>query len=138
MRTTKGHPVTTSRGSTHQHESRRGGAIVVVLAALVIVSTLWVAWTQRTMADRRQIREVVLQRQTERLAEAGVLMARLAIQKDAAWTGTQVVVPAGVIHKTNSGELAISVQNGLITVVAKYPSQEEIPYKVTRTGTVAP
>ena len=138
MKMTKVHPVTTSRGSTHQHESRRGGAIVVVLAALVIVSTLWVAWTQRTMADRRQIRQVVLQRQTERLAEAGVLMARQAIQKDAAWTGTQVVVPAGLIHKTNSGELAISVQNGLITVVAKYPSQEEIPYKVTRTGTVAP
>ncbi|MBL8812975.1 MAG: hypothetical protein JNM43_22600 [Planctomycetaceae bacterium] len=138
MNMTKEHPASGSRRSTNQHEGRKGGVIVVVLAALVIVSTLWVAWTQRTMSDRRQIREVVLQRQTERLAEAGVLMARQAIQKDAAWTGTQVVVPAGVIHKTNSGELAISVQNGLITVVAKYPSQEEIPYKVTRTGTVAP
>lgn len=138
MKTTLTHPVTAFHRSAHPHEGRKGGAIVVVIAALVIVSTLWVAWTQRTMSDRRQIREVVLQRQTERLAEAGVLMARQAIQKDAAWTGTQVVVPAGVIHKTNSGELAISVQNGLITVVAKYPSQEEIPYKVTRTGTVAP
>lgn len=138
MKKTKVHPATGFLRSTHPQNVRRGGAIVVVLAALVIVSTLWVAWTQRAMADRRQIREIVLQRQTERLAEAGLLMARQAIQKDAAWIGTQVVVPAGVIHQTNSGELEVSVQNGLITVVAKYPSQEEIPYKVTRTGTVAP
>jgi len=138
MKTMNAHRDAASGRFMHPHERRKGGAIVVVLAALVIVSTLWVAWARRAMSDRRQIREIVLQQQTERLAEAGLMMARQSLQKDAAWTGSRVVVPAGTIHQTNSGELAISIQNGLITVVAYYPSQEEIPYKVTRTGTVAP
>lgn len=117
---------------------RKGGAVVFVLAAMLIVSTIWVSWTRRALSDRRQLREQIQQQQTDRLAQAGLLMARQNLQQDASWTGTSVVVPAGVIHQTNSGELTISVRDGLITVTARYPSQEEIPYKVTRTGTITP
>lgn len=138
MRNSADQTSTTSQPPVNSWRSRKGGALVFVLAAMLIVSTIWVSWTRRALADRRQLREQILQQQTERLVQAGLLIVRQNLQQNASWTGTSLVVPAGVIHQTNSGELTISVQSGQFTVTARYPSQEEIPYKVTRTGTVTP
>ena len=88
--------------------------------------------------ERRQMRNEVDYMQTEKLAEAGLLLAQSAKAKDPAWSGVTWNLQPGSIHQTNSAEVVITLQEESCTVIARYPTNAEIPFQVTRTRKLAP
>ena len=124
--------------SLHKHATRSGAASVVAVAVLAILAGILAEQTRRVVMERRQMRNEVAFLQTEKLAEAGVLLAQTAKAKDPAWSGTTWNVQPGSIHQTNSAEVVITVQEESCTVVARYPTNAEIPFQVTRTRKLAP
>jgi hypothetical protein len=111
---------------------------VIALLVLLILSALAVQYVRRVLTDRRQFREEVLHLQTEKLADAGLLLAKASREKDAAWNGLTWNLPAGAIHQTNSAEVVITMQEETCTVVARYPINSHTPYQVTRTRKLIP
>lgn len=118
--------------------SRRGAVTIVALVVLMILAGLIAQQVSRALSDRRHSRQQVLHLQTEKLAEAGLKLAATSHAADPAWTGTTWKVPAGVIHQTNSAEVTINVQDGTCTVVSRYPTNNDIPFQVTRTRKLTP
>ena len=118
--------------------SRRGAASIVALAVLAIFAGVMAQQTRRVLMERRQMRDEVAFLQTEKLADAGMLLARKAKVDDPAWMGLTWNLPAGAIHQTNSAVVVITVQEDSCTVVARYPSNTEIPFQVTRTRKLTP
>lgn len=114
-------------------QSRRGAVTVVALVVLVVLAGILGQHARRVLMERRQFRQETLHLQAEKLAEAGLEMARSARQKDPAWSGVLWNLPPGTIHKTNSAEVTIQVQDETCTVVARYPANSDLPFKVTRT-----
>ena len=119
-------------------QSRRGAVTIVALVVLMILAGLIAQQVSRALSDRRHSRQQVLHLQTEKLAEAGLKLAATSHAADPAWTGTTWKVPAGVIHQTNSAEVMITVQDGTCTVVSRYPTNNDIPFQVTRTRKSTP
>lgn len=131
-------PDTPFDGTACTHCSRRGAASIVALAVLAIFAGVMAQQTRRVLMERRQIRNEVAYLQTEKLADAGMLLARKSKADDAAWMGLTWNLPAGAIHQTNSAVVVITVQEDSCTVVARYPSNTEIPFQVTRTRKLTP
>lgn len=117
---------------------RRGAVTIVALVVLMILAGLIAQQVSRALSDRRHSRQQVLHLQTEKLADAGLALAATSFAADLAWTGTTWKVPAGHIHQTNSAEVTIRVQDGICTVVSRYPANTEIPFQVTRTRKLTP
>ena len=118
--------------------NRRGAASIVALAVLAIFAGVIAQQTRRVLMERRQMRDEVAFLQTEKLADAGMLLARKSKVEDPAWMGLTWNLPAGAIHQTNSAVVVITVQEDSCTVVARYPSNTEIPFQVTRTRKLTP
>ena len=118
---------------------RRGSVTVVALVVLVILAGLVGQHVRRVLMERRQFRQETLNLQAEKLADAGMSMAILARKKDAAWRGVTWNLPSGVIHQTNSADVAIQVQDDICTVTVRYPTNNNIFFcKVTRTRKLTP
>ncbi|RLT08692.1 MAG: hypothetical protein DWI22_07490 [Planctomycetota bacterium] len=122
----------------HVAAQRRGAASIVVIAVLVILAGIMAQQVRRVLMERRQMRNEVAYLQTEKLADAGLLLAQKSKSKDPAWLGLTWNLPPGSIHQTNSAEVVITVQDDSCTVVARYPANAEIPFQVTRTRKLAP
>lgn len=125
-------------GTARTRGSRRGAATIVALAVLAIFAGIMAQQTRRVLMERRQMRDEVAFLQTEKLADAGMLLAQKSKADDPAWTGLTWNLPAGVVHQTNSAVVVITVQEDSCTVVARYPSNAEIPFQVTRTRKLTP
>jgi len=119
---------------THRH----GAASIVAIAVLAILAGILAQQTRRVVMERRQMRNEVAYLQTEKLAEAGLLLAQTSKAKDPAWSGVTWNLLPGSIHQTNSAEVVITVQEESCTVIARYPTNAEIPFQVTRTRKLAP
>ncbi len=117
---------------------RRGAASIVAIAVLAILAGILAQQTRRVVMERRQMRNEVAYLQTEKLAEAGWLLARTSKAKDPAWSGVTWNLQPGSIHQTNSAEVVIKVQEESCSIVARYPTNSEIPFQVTRTRKLAP
>ncbi|MEI6539939.1 MAG: hypothetical protein WCO86_10505 [Planctomycetota bacterium] len=122
----------------HVAAQRRGAASIVAIAVLVILAGIMAQQVRRVLMERRQMRNEVAYLQTEKLADAGLLLAQKSKSKDPAWLGLTWNLPPGSIHQTNSAEVVITVQDDSCTVVARYPANAEIPFQVTRTRKLAP
>ena len=122
----------------HVAATRRGAASIVAIAVLVILAGIMAQQVRRVLMERRQMRNEVAYLQTEKLSEAGLLLAQKSKSKDPAWMGLTWNLPPGAIHQTNSAEVVITVQDDSYTVVARYPANAEIPFQVTRTRKLAP
>jgi type II secretory pathway component PulK len=118
--------------------NRRGAVTVVALLVLLVLSGMIGQYVRRVVMERRQFRQETLHQQAEKLADAGLLVAISARQKDPAWAGFQWELPAGEIHQTNSGEVVIRMQGEICTVVARYPTNSSLPFQVTRTRKLTP
>ena len=126
------------RTSPRKRATRNGAASVVAVAVLVILAAILAQQTRRVLMERRQMRNEVAYLQAEKLAEAGLLLAQSSKAKDSAWSGATWNLQPGSIHQTNSAEVVITVQEESCTVVARYPTNAEIPFQVTRTRKLAP
>ena len=128
----------TSTNPTGIAAPRRGAASVVAIAVLVILAGIMAQQVRRVLMERRQMRNEVAYLQTEKLVEAGLLLAQKSKSKDPAWMGLTWNLPPGTIHQTNSAEVVITFQDDSYTVVARYPANAEIPFQVTRTRKLIP
>ena len=128
----------TSRQSRLTKNDRRGSVTVFALVTLLIVSALLAQFARRVLMERRQLRQEILHLQAEKLADAGWRLAQESRSKDASWNGITWIVPPGEIHQTNSAEVIITIQEDTCTVVARYPSNIDIPFQVTRIEKVEP
>ena len=125
--------------ATHKaHGIRRGAATIVAIAVLAILAGIMAQQTRRVLMERRQMRKEIEHLQTEKLADAGLLLAEKSKLKDPAWTGLTWNLPPGSIHQTNSAEVVISVQEDFCTVLARYPVNADIPFQVTRIRKLTP
>jgi type II secretory pathway pseudopilin PulG len=124
--------------STGARPPRRGAASIVAIAVLVILAGIMAQQVRRVLMERRQMRNEVNYLQTEKLVDAGFMLAQKSKSIDSAWMGLTWNLPPGAIHQTNSGEVLITVQGDSCTVVARYPANAEIPFQVTRTRKMAP
>ena len=129
---------TSRRVATQPPAARRGAASVVAIAVLVILAGIMTQQVRRVLMERRQMRNETAYLQTEKLADAGLLLAEKSRSKDPAWTGLTWNLPPGSIHQTNSAEIVITVQDDSCTVVARYPTNADIPFQVTRTRKLTP
>lgn len=120
---------------------RRCGSIsAFVLAVVVLMSGLLLAHARGVIAKRQQIRQDVRYLQTQKLAEAGVLLAgvlsadRADTESDDGQEWNWNLAP-GSIHQTNSGRLTISMtETGDYSVRATWGLDDARPLRVTQTG----
>ncbi len=134
-------PAASSITSTHPVRiatTRPGAASIVAIAVLVILAGIMAQQIRRVLMERRQMRNEVAYLQTEKLADAGFMLAQKSKSRDPAWVGLTWNLPEGSIHQTNSAEVLITVQDDSCTVVVRYPANAEIPFQVTRTRKLAP
>ncbi|MEJ7595696.1 MAG: hypothetical protein WKF77_29650 [Planctomycetaceae bacterium] len=124
--------------STCDRPARRGAASVVAIAVLVILAGIMAQQVRRVLMERRQMRNEVAYLQTEKLAEAGMMLAQKLKSSDPAWAGLTWNLPPGSIHQTNTAEVVITVQDDSCSVIARYPVNAEIPFHDTRTRKFAP
>ena len=117
---------------------RRGTIAVVALLVLGVMAALIAEHARRVLMERRQLKHILVERQTDKLASAGVLLARMSVRDDPAWAGTVWDIPAGAIHQTNSGEVTIQIQNDECTVVARYPVNSSQPVRITKVRKLKP
>lgn len=113
---------------------RRGAISVMVMIVLLLLSGLLTTQVRRVLADRRQVRLEQEHRQAQRLAEAGLLRAAQRLLQQADYTGETWDLPSGEIHQTNSASVLIQLNaEQLCTVTARYPTNSDQPFQVTRT-----
>ena len=112
---------------------RRAIVTVMVLVVLMLMSGLVAAFVRRAVSDRRQMYRELDHRQTILLAVAGLDRARRKSKADASYVEESWQIAAGEFNQTKSGVVAISIKNGVATATASYPTEYEIPFKVTRT-----
>lgn len=114
---------------------RRRSAVVtvMVLVVLLLLSGLVIEFVRRAVTDRRQMRQESEHQQSIQLAEAGIELLQQKAQADSNYHGETWEIPAGIIHQTNSAQVQITAGDGTGTVVARYPSNADLPFQVTRT-----
>lgn len=125
----------TSPGVSHR---RRAIVTVMVVMVLLLMSALLAEFVRRAVADRRQMRQELLYRQTILLAEAGIERLQHLRLTDPNYAGETWNVPAGIVHQTNAGTVVISLKDDIATVTAQYPSQLVTPLRVTRSIRLSP
>ena len=114
--------------------SRRGSASAFVLVVLVVMVGLMLTRARHTIAMHRQTGNEQLRLQAEKLAEAGIQRAQLAWQSAPQPGKFEWEFPPGRLHQTNSGRVVIITNaSGVCTVEVAYPSNRDLPYRVTRT-----
>lgn len=118
--------------------ARRGAASIVAVAVLVVLAGIMAQQVRRVLMERRQMQNEIAHLQAEKLAEAGLMLARQKRAADPNWISVTWTLPPGKIHKTNSAEVVIYMQENNCTVVARYPANTEIPFQVTRTRKMSP
>jgi hypothetical protein len=119
-------------------KQRSGAVTVLCLVTLLIFSAMISQYVRRVLLERRQFRNEVLSVQAEQLAETALRMARTQRTQDPAWPGMVWELPAGMIHQTNSARVVIEMQDDVCKVVARYPTNRELPVQVTRTRKLLP
>lgn len=119
-------------------KDRRGTVTVVALVVLVVLAGMLGQHVRRVLMDRRQFRQEAMHLQAEKLASAGLDLAVAARLEDPEWSGMNWNLPVGTIHQTNSAEVVIGIQDDVCTVVARYPANLDIPFKVTRIRKLVP
>lgn len=127
-----------SGSTTRRRSCRRGTIAIVALLVLSVMGALIAEHARRVLMERRQLKQSVVERQADALAEAALLIAASALKADPAWTGLEWKLPVGAIHQTNSAEVLIQAQDGDCTVVVRYPVNSRQPVRVTRSRKVNP
>jgi type II secretory pathway component PulK len=118
---------------------RRSGAVTVLcLVTLLIFSGMISQYVRRVLLERRQFRNEVLSVQAEQLAETALRMARTERTQDPTWVGMVWELPSGIIHQTNSARVVIEMQDDVCKVIARYPTNRELPVQITRTRKLLP
>lgn len=120
----KHQPTHSFRNTTKESQlTSRGGAIsAMVLVVLLILSSVLASQVKRVLAERRQCRNELDYLQTERLADAGLLLANEQLHQDPNWTGTTWELPAGIIDQTKSGRVSIVVSRTMASADASMNS----------------
>ena len=116
-----------------EYKAQRLGVVtVMVLVVLLLLSGIIIQFVRRAVADRRQGRQALVLAQTEQLAEAALLRLQQKVSATGDYSGETWNISPGVIHKTNSGQVLITVEDQFATVVAQYPLESPTPARVTR------
>ncbi|APZ91759.1 hypothetical protein [Fuerstiella marisgermanici] len=113
---------------------RRAIVTVMVLVVLILMSGLVAEFVRRAVTDRRQMQRELEHRQTRLLAVAGLERAQRMVAADTEYTGETWQIADGVFNQTKSAVVKISISDGMTTATAQYPTDQEIPFKVTRTA----
>lgn len=121
--------------TTRQH---RGIVTVMVIVVLMLMSGLILAFVQRALSDRRQVRRELQYRQTVQLAAAGIQQAKAQRSDNQDYEGEVWTIPAGRIHQTNSAEVTIRITGSQAEVIARYPADQDIPFQVTQKVSLLP
>jgi type II secretory pathway component PulK len=119
--------VTRSRAA----RSRRGMAILVVIAVFGIVMAICAAWTKSALA-RLQHQQLAEQKaQATWLAEAGVRRGAALLSADSSYDGESWLVPAAELARLADARVEIEIEPAdepspgtRITAVATYPAQQ--------------
>ncbi|MFN9977706.1 MAG: hypothetical protein ACK58T_48145, partial [Phycisphaerae bacterium] len=115
-------------------ESCRGAITTIVLVILLLISGIIATMVRRVIIERRSLRNEIDYLQAEKLADAGLTLATQHLNQNPEWCGLRREFSQGLIHQTKSGELQIIVsEQKEMTVTARYPANEKIPFQVTRT-----
>lgn len=117
---------------------RSGAMTVLCLVTLLIFSAMVSQYVRRVLLERRQFRNEVNSVQAETLAETALRIARTQRTQDPAWAGMVWELPAGTIHQTNSARVVIEIQDDVCKVIARYPTNRELPVQITRTRKLLP
>lgn len=124
---------------SHFFVNRRASVSAVVLLVLTLLSGIIAAQVSRTLLLRRQMNNELVYLQAEKLADAGLLLAKSRLKSDASWQGENWAIPIGMVDAAHSGEVRISVtRDGWIHVNAVYPLNNERQFQVTRKGKLLP
>lgn len=117
---------------SHQTGIHRSGTVtVMIVVVILIISGLTAEYARRVVLERRQVAQELQERQTWELATAGVRRGQLRWQRDAEYTGETWTPSVGPKSQANSSEVVISIQEGSVTVVARYPVNQPRPLQIT-------
>jgi type II secretory pathway component PulK len=122
---------------------RRGVVIVMVLLILMIMSGLVAQFFRRAITDRRQTRNELQHQQAIQLSLAAEQLLAERLAADASYQGETWDHPAGILHKTNTASVVISItdtatDDRVATLTVRYPANADLPFKVTRTVRLLP
>lgn len=115
-------------------QCRRGVVLVMALVVLLVISLLCAEQVRRAVADRRQEQLELLRMQTDAAADAALRMAGERLKADAAWTGAEWTVPAGVLAAETVIQVEVQVLNGSITATARARVDNNLTCSAVRTG----
>lgn len=111
---------------------RRATVTVMIVVVILIISGLVAQFARRAVQERRQVVEELQERQTSELVTAGIRRAQHQHRLDPEWSGETWTPTVGAGSRTNPSEVVITVQDGIATVVARYPVNQPLPIQMTR------
>jgi len=135
--------------------SRKGGAIIVVIAFYAIAITMMGVWIRSALTHQRQISRWQQRTQTVWLAESGVRRAAARIAEDAHYEGETWHISASELGGRNAAEVVIVVEQVKneegpevkvdqsktlvrITATATYPFDSQQKNRITKTIIINP
>lgn len=124
------------------HRSRRGLALLAVLAALAIVMTVTGLWVRSVLDLRRRQRSVEERGQAVQLAESGLRRAAAQLARDRKYEGETWVAPADELGASYNAVVQIRVvpaadgdEGYALEAVVRLP-QENTRLRLTRHGSI--
>ena len=116
---------------SHHACSRRGVAVIIVIAVLAMTMAFAGVWARQIVMERREARRAEEQQQVRWLTEAGVRRAAARLAADPAYTGETWFIEAGEIDRPSPAAIEISVSPGntaassfALTAKATYPRDD--------------
>lgn len=114
--------------------AQRSGAISIVLVvAVMVIGTLLLAESVRTVLNERHALPRQFERQqAEHILQSGVTRIRTLASFDKVEGGSWTF-PKGILHPEQSGSLEIRVTDNKAIITARYPSESETPVSLSKT-----
>jgi type II secretory pathway component PulK len=111
-------------------------ALMLMLVALGIVSTICVGLLKMALAERHQARREVVAAQARWLAESGIDIAAALLKRDEDASGMTWTVSAAQLRGSHSATVTVTIAriDGMprrrqLTVVAEYPATNPQPIR---------
>lgn len=111
---------------------RRATVTVMIVVVILIISGLVAQFARRAVLERRQVVQEQQERQTWELVTAGVRRAQRHYQLNPEWSGETWTPAVSAGSQTNESEVVITVQDGIVTVAARYPVNQALPIQMTQ------
>jgi Tfp pilus assembly protein PilX len=122
------------RSRIHNSTKQKGSVSVFVLVVIALMAGLLLARAKNTISRHRHTRHDAQHLQTTQLANAGMRIAERAWQDSTEPFQFEWELLPGTVHQTNSGRVTIvTTADGDCTVVAQFPTNVDLPFRVTRT-----